>query len=314
MSPSYLRQDRGSLGRAAAAWPPPSLNEGWVRIPRRLLFVDTTTSSTLLHGTVAVAERRLPLADVSYCVPDIAMVDAHGEPTALIEVHHTHAPEGSLIAARERGIPLFVVSAPADWMLEPGFAPSEADDHTDVDRALREAADAFYRSPGSDVDRRFSYSTVADGDGCLASGRLTPARRPVGAKAFRPAVALSKSVPYQRVDHRTGEASERGSVVAGEGDAHVARASLHTRALGFVGIVPHRRVEPQEAAPDRLVPEPRAEVEEQPTPQSAGATLCAAPSRPAAPCCRSVRPWPSTARWPSTSWARCCLWSRRSAN
>ena len=138
----------------------------------------------MLDGAVhAVAERRLPLADGSYCVPDIAMVDERGEPTALIEVQHTHAPERSLIAARERDIPLFVVPAPANSVIEPGFAPAEAWGHTDVDRALREAADAFYRSPGSDLGRRFSYSTFEDDDGRLASGRYVgsapgPADRP----------------------------------------------------------------------------------------------------------------------------------------
>lgn len=126
----------------------------------------------LLDGAVrAVAEQRLPLADGSYCIPDITLLDARDEPTALLEVQHTHAPEGSLIAAEERDIPLFVVPAPADWMIEPGFAPPEASGHTDVDRALREMVDAFYRSPGSDLDRRAAYSTVVDDDGRLASGR-----------------------------------------------------------------------------------------------------------------------------------------------
>ena len=126
----------------------------------------------LLDGAVhAVAERRLPLAHGSYCVPDIAMLDERGEPTALLEVEHTHAPERSLIAARERDIPLFVVFAPADWILEPGFPPPEPWGHTDEDRALREAADAFNRSPGSDFRRRFEYSTLEDDDGRLASGR-----------------------------------------------------------------------------------------------------------------------------------------------
>ena len=126
----------------------------------------------LLDGAVgAVAERRLTLADGSYCVPDITILDARGEPTALIEVQHTHAPERSLIAARERDIPLFVVPAPADWVLAPGFAPPEATGLTDVDLALRELVDAFYRAPGSDLDRRFAYSTVEDDDGRLASGR-----------------------------------------------------------------------------------------------------------------------------------------------
>ena len=126
----------------------------------------------LLDGAAdAVAERRLPLAEGSYCVPDITILDARGEPTALLEVEHTHPPDGSLIAARERDIPLFVVPAPADWVLEPGFAAPEPVGHTAVDRALREVTDAFYRSPGSDLDRRFAYSTVEDDDGRLASGR-----------------------------------------------------------------------------------------------------------------------------------------------
>ena len=126
----------------------------------------------LLDGAVsAVAERRLPLADGSYCIPDITVLGAGGEPTALIEVQHTHPPERSLVAARERDIPLFVVPAPADWVLEPGFAPPEASGHTDVDLALRELVDAFYRAPGSDLDRRFAYSTVEDDDGRLASAR-----------------------------------------------------------------------------------------------------------------------------------------------
>lgn len=138
----------------------------------------------LLDGAVnAVAERRLPLADGTYCIPDITMLDARDEPTALIEIEHTHTPERSLIAARERDIPLFVVPAPADWMLEPGFDAPEAWGHTDVDRALHEAADAFYRSAGSDLDHRFSYSTVEDDNGRLASGRYVgsapgPAERP----------------------------------------------------------------------------------------------------------------------------------------
>ena len=126
----------------------------------------------LLHGAVhAVAERRLPLADGSYCIPDITILDARDEPTALLEIEHTHPPERSLIAAGERDIPLLVVSAPANWMLEPRFAPPEAGGQTDEDRALREATDAFYRSPGSDLDRRSAYSTVVDDDGRLASGR-----------------------------------------------------------------------------------------------------------------------------------------------
>ena len=126
----------------------------------------------LLDGAVcAAAERRLPLAEGGYCIPDITLLDGRDEPTALIEVQHTHPPQRSLIAACERDIPLFVVHAPKDWMLKPGFAPPEAWGHTDVDRALREAADAFYRSPGSDLGRRFAYSTVEDDDGRLASGR-----------------------------------------------------------------------------------------------------------------------------------------------
>ena len=120
----------------------------------------------LLDGAVrAVAERRLSLEQGGYCVPDITMLDARDEPTALLEVEHTHAPERSLIAAGERDIPLFVVSAPADWLLEPGFAPPEAWGHTAEDRALREGADAFNRSPGSDLSRRFAYSTVEDDAG-----------------------------------------------------------------------------------------------------------------------------------------------------
>ena len=115
----------------------------------------------MLDGAVrAVAERRLPLAQGGYCVPDITMLDARDEPTAVLEVEHTHAPERSLIAAGERDIPLFVVSAPADWLLEPGFAPPEAWAYTAEDRVLREAADAFKRSPGSDLSHRFAYSTV----------------------------------------------------------------------------------------------------------------------------------------------------------
>lgn len=126
----------------------------------------------LLDGAVrAVAERGLPLAQGGYCVPDITMLDARDEATALLEVEHTHAPERSLIAARERDIPLFVVSAPADWMLEPGFAPPEASGHADVDRALRDRTDPFYRSAGSDLDRRSAYSIVEDDDGRLVSGR-----------------------------------------------------------------------------------------------------------------------------------------------
>ena len=126
----------------------------------------------LLDGAVhAVAERRLPLANGSYCQPDITILDARGEPTALLEVQHTHPPEGSLIAARERDIPLFVALAPADWMIEPGFPPPELGAHTDVDRALRELTDAFYRSAGSDLDRRFAYPTVEDDDDRLMSGR-----------------------------------------------------------------------------------------------------------------------------------------------
>ncbi len=126
----------------------------------------------LLEGAVrAVAERRLPLADGSYCIPDITMLDARGELTALLEVEHTHPPERSLIAARERDIPLFVVPAPADWVIEPGFAPPEPGAHTAEDHALREAVDAFYRSAGSDFNRQLAYSTVEDDDGRLASGR-----------------------------------------------------------------------------------------------------------------------------------------------
>ena len=126
----------------------------------------------LLDGAVhAVAERRLALADGSYCVPDITVLGAGGEPTALIEVEHTHGPERSLIAARERDIPLFVVPAPVDWMLEPAFAPPEPWVRTDVDRALREAADAFNRAPARDFERRFEYSTAEDDDGRLAFGR-----------------------------------------------------------------------------------------------------------------------------------------------
>ncbi len=126
----------------------------------------------LLDGAVhAVPERQLPLADGSYCIPDISTLDARGEPTALIEIQHTHPPQRSLIAARERDIPLFVVPAPADWVIEPGFPPPEASGHTDVDRALRELTAPFYRSPGSDFDRRFAYSAVEDDDGRLESGR-----------------------------------------------------------------------------------------------------------------------------------------------
>ncbi len=138
----------------------------------------------LLDGAAAaVAERRLPLTQGSYCQPDITILDARGDPTALLEVQHTHAPARSLIAARERDIPLFVALAPADWMIEPRFPPPEAGGHTDVDRALRGAADAFYRSPGSDLDRRSAYSTVVDDDGRLASGRYVgsapcPGERP----------------------------------------------------------------------------------------------------------------------------------------
>ena len=126
----------------------------------------------LLDGAAhAVAERRLPLADGSYCIPDITILSARGEPTALLEVEHTHAPERSLIAARERDIPLFVVSAPADWILEPGFAAPEPWLHTDEDRVLHEGADAFNRSLGDDFSRRFEYSTVEDDAGVLAFGR-----------------------------------------------------------------------------------------------------------------------------------------------
>ncbi len=126
----------------------------------------------LLDGAVhAVTERRLPLDQGSYCQPDITILDAEGEPTALLEVQHTHPPAGSLIAAHERDIPLFLALAPADWMIEPGFPSPEAGGHTDTDRDLRELTDSFYRSPGSDLDRRFAYSTVEDDDGRLASGR-----------------------------------------------------------------------------------------------------------------------------------------------
>lgn len=126
----------------------------------------------LLDGAVhAVAERRLPLEQGSYCIPDITIVNADGEPTALIEVQHTHPPERSVIAARERDIPLFVVPAPRNWVLEPAFAPPEAVGHTDVDRSLREMVDAFYRSPGSDLDRRSAYSIVEGDDGRLVSAR-----------------------------------------------------------------------------------------------------------------------------------------------
>ena len=75
------------------------------------------------------------------------------------------------MAARERDVPLFVVPAPADWMLEPAFAPPAPWGNTPEDRALREWADAFNRSPGSEFSRRFEYSTVEDGAGRLASGR-----------------------------------------------------------------------------------------------------------------------------------------------
>ena len=126
----------------------------------------------LLGGAIgAVAEQRLPLADGGYCIPDIAMLDASGEPTALLEVEHTHPPESPLIAARERDLPLFVVPAPAAWVLTPGFAPPEPWVRTDIDRVLRAAADAFNRSPGSDVSRRFEYSTIEDDEGRLAFGR-----------------------------------------------------------------------------------------------------------------------------------------------
>ena len=119
----------------------------------------------------AVAERRLPLAQGGYCIPDITLLDGRDEPTALLEVEHTHAPERSLIAARERDIPLLVVPAPADWILEPRFAPPEPWGHTSEDRALREAADVFNRSVGSEFNRRFEYSIVEDDEGRLASGR-----------------------------------------------------------------------------------------------------------------------------------------------
>lgn len=126
----------------------------------------------LLDGAVyAVAERRLPLADGGYCVPDITVLDGRREPAALLEVEHTHAPERSLIAARERDIPLFVVPAPADWMLEPRFAPPEPWVRTDADRALRAMTDAFNRSPGNECGRRFEYSTLGDDDGRLKVGR-----------------------------------------------------------------------------------------------------------------------------------------------
>lgn len=126
----------------------------------------------LLDGAVrAVAERRLPLGDGSYCIPDITVLGASGEPTALLEVQHTHAPERSLIAARERDIPLFVVPAPADWSLDPAFAPPEPWGNTAEDRAVREWTDAFNRLPGSEFSRRFEYSTVEDDAGHLASGR-----------------------------------------------------------------------------------------------------------------------------------------------
>lgn len=126
----------------------------------------------LLDGAVhAVAERRLALVNGSYCVPDITILGANGEPTALLEVEHTHAPERSLIAARERDIPLFVVPAPADWMLQPAFAPPEPWGNTAEDRALREWSDAFNRSEGNELSYRFAYSTFEDDDGRLASGR-----------------------------------------------------------------------------------------------------------------------------------------------
>lgn len=126
----------------------------------------------LLGGAVdAVAERRLPLVQRSYCVPDITILGEGGEPTALLEVEHTHPPDRSLIAARERDIPLFVVPAPADWVLEPAFAPPEPWGNTVEDRALREWTDAFNRSQATEFSRRFEYSTVEDDDGHLASGR-----------------------------------------------------------------------------------------------------------------------------------------------
>ncbi|MCY3507112.1 MAG: hypothetical protein OXH41_13215 [Chloroflexi bacterium] len=126
----------------------------------------------LLDGAVdAAAERRLLLTDGSYCVPDISILGEGGEPTALLEVEHTHPPDRSLIAARERDIPLFVVPAPADWVLEPAFAPPEPWVHTAEDRALHEAADAFNRAAGDELNHRFAYSTTEDDDGRLASGR-----------------------------------------------------------------------------------------------------------------------------------------------
>lgn len=126
----------------------------------------------LLDGAVdAVAERRLPLVLGSYCVPDITILGADAEPTALLEVEHTHPPDRSLIAARERDIPLFVVPAPADWVLEPAFAPPEPWGNTAEDRAVREWSDAFNRSVGDEFNHRFAYSTVVDDDGRLASAR-----------------------------------------------------------------------------------------------------------------------------------------------
>ena len=126
----------------------------------------------LLDGAAdAVDERRLPLAQGGYCVPDVTILDARGEPTALIEVVHTHAEGKSLVAARERDIPLFVVPAPTNWVLEPHLPPPEPWVRGEISRALREAADAFNRSPGSDSSRRFEYSSAEDGGGHLAFGR-----------------------------------------------------------------------------------------------------------------------------------------------
>ena len=137
----------------------------------------------VLGGAVhVVAERRLPLLArpsdgqqrPRYCVPDLTVIDEHGEPTALIEVVHTHPPARAVLAAAERDIPLFVVPAPLDWMMSPGLEPQAPWVQTADDHAMRAAMDAFNRGPEiGDAGRRFEYSTFEDDDRHLVFGRYT---------------------------------------------------------------------------------------------------------------------------------------------
>ena len=95
--------------------------------------------------------------------------------------------------------------------------------------------------------------------------------RRIAVPAARPPSRSLAGRTVPAVDHRRGESGGRGSGVSGEGAPQVARAALHARAHGLVGLVPHRHVEPQETLPERLVSERPVEVEEQTPPQAVGA-------------------------------------------